>query len=134
LVDNIYATLCTVTITPAGGEVLIVGHAVLNNIEYSFLDTGKNNIAARTAIRILEAGSHLAVVDGGSGPPVDELDVVFGRWLTVQPILYDYPKAGAPVTYEVAAVTSYHPSYASGLLVANNNSNPCYITATEFTP
>ena len=36
------------------------------------------------------------------------------------------------ITYEVATLTFYHPSYGSGKLVGNNYSNPCYITVTEF--
>jgi hypothetical protein len=134
LSDNIYATLCTVTITPGDGEVLIVGHAVLTNSDYNASGGRKNNIASRTAIRILQPdGSHAGVVDGGSGPLVDEVNVLTGGWLTVQPILYDHPKAGVSITDEVAAVTSYHPNYGSGVLIANNYSNPCYISATEFT-
>jgi hypothetical protein len=133
LTDNTYATLCTVTITGTGGEVLVQGHAVMNNIDYSTASTSKNNIVVRSAIRILTSpGHHTGVVDGGVGPAVDVLNVVSAQWLTVQPILYDLPPSGSPITYEVAAVTSYHPYYGSGKLVGNNASNPCYITVTEF--
>lgn len=51
----------------------------------------------------------------------------------MQPFVYYRPPAGIPVTFEVAAVTSYHPDYRSGILIANDNQNPCYVSATEFT-
>ncbi|MES0157558.1 hypothetical protein NKJ81_28940 [Mesorhizobium sp. M0018] len=135
LVDNKYATLCEVTITPRGGDVKIEGHAVLQNLSYSYdeaLGSSKNNITVRAAIRILDADGHHVGVSETGGPAVDVLNSVFAQWFTVQPMLYYRAPAGVPITFEVAAVTSYHPYYHSGKIVANNLGNPCYISATDF--
>lgn len=133
LADNTYATLCSVTVTPDNGGVLVSGQAVLWNADYSSTGGPKNNIVVRSAIRILDdSGHHVGVADGGTGSAVDVLDLVTGQWLTVQPTLFDQPATGVPVTYEVAAVTSYHPYYASGTLEANYAANPCYISVTLF--
>ncbi|MDW9699280.1 hypothetical protein GOB04_17710 [Sinorhizobium meliloti] len=128
--DNVYSTLCRLNIIPDGGELLIVGQAVLRNDQYN--DASHGNIVVRSAIRILDpTGHHIAISETGS-PPADEVYSVYARWLTVHPFVYYRPPAGVPVTFEVAAVTSYHPDYRSGRLVANDNDNPCYISVSEF--
>ena len=133
--DNLYATLCTVTISPQGGEVLVTGQAVLHNESYKYDapdNQSKNNITARSAIRILDgSGHHLGITEAG-GPTSDEVNSIHAEWLTVHPSVYYRPPPNVPITFEVAAVTSYHEYYHSGSLVANHMQMPCYISATEF--
>lgn len=137
LKDNLYETLCKVTIIPRGGDVKIEGHAVIQNQDYQYdgpLGNSKNNITVRAAIRILDANGHHVGVSDAGGPAADDLYSVFAQWMTVNPMLYYRAPAGVPITFEVAAVTSYHPYYHSGSLIANNLSEPCYISALDYSP